>query len=239
MNATAFVYTGRDNLVAMRSAVRYNAFLATLVERHAPPSGRWLDFGAGEGQFSRLFHHRGRELLAVEADEALAQINESAGVPTQRALEAVADSSVDYVYSLNVLEHIEHDEAVLRELRRTLRPGGRLFVYVPAFQLLYSSMDRLVGHHRRYNRQQLHDVLIAAGFEVRSSRYVDSLGFLASLVYKALPDRGGVVTPAQVANYDRWVLPASLLLDRVAGRWFGKNLIALAEVPASCQQALR
>jgi SAM-dependent methyltransferase len=230
MSGTAFVYTGRDNLVAMRAAVRYNAHIASLVEAHAPSSGCWLDFGAGEGQFSRLFHERGRLLLAVEADEALARINESAGVATKCSLEAVAEGSVDYVYSLNVLEHIEQDAAVLGELRRKLRPGGRIFIYVPAFQILYSSMDRLVGHHRRYSRQGLCDVLTSAGFVVRSSRYVDSLGFLASLVYKALPDRGGVVTAAQVANYDRWILPASLWLDKFLGRWLGKNLFAVAAV---------
>ena len=218
-------------MAAMRAAIRYNAFLAALVEAHAPKAGDWLDFGAGEGQFSRLFHQRGRNVMAVEADEALARINESAGVPTRRALDSVEDASIDYVYSLNVLEHIEEDEAVLRELRHKLRPGGRLFIYVPAFPLLYSSMDQLVGHHRRYSRSGLQDVLSTAGFAVRSSRYVDCLGFLAALVYKALPDRGGAVTPAQVAAYDRWVLPISLRLDRLLARWVGKNLIAIAEVP--------
>lgn len=229
---TAFVYTGRDNLVAMRQAVRYNAYIASLVEAHAPTSGRWLDFGAGEGQFSRLFHQRGHDLLAVEADDALARINESAGVPTQRILEAVVDASVDYVYSINVLEHVKHDEAILRTLRCKLKPGGRLFVYVPAFQLLYSSMDRLVGHQRRYSRRGLRDVLTAAGFVVRSLRYVDSLGFLASLAYKALPDRGGAITPQQVANYDKWVLPASLILDRAIAHSIGKNLVAVADAPS-------
>jgi SAM-dependent methyltransferase len=232
MSGTGFVYTGRDNLVAMRAAVRYNALIASLVELHAPASGRWLDFGAGEGQFSRLFHQRGRELLAVEADAALASINESAGVPTQRSLEAVTDASVDYVYSINVLEHIECDDHVLRELRRKLRPGGRLFVYVPAFQLLYSSMDRLVGHHRRYDQRGLCKVLTEAGFVVQSSRYVDSLGFLASLIYKMLPSREGAITPSQVASYDKWVLPISLLVDRAVGRWIGKNLVTVAEAPA-------
>lgn len=232
MSGTAFVYTGRDNLIAMRAAVRYNGLLAALVERHAPHGRDWLDFGAGEGQFSIRFHRQGRRVIAVEADDALARINESAGIPTERSLEHVVDGSVDYVYSLNVLEHIEHDLALLRELRRKLRPGGRLFIYVPAFQSLYSSMDRLVGHHRRYSRTSLHELLGASGYEVRFSRYVDSLGFIASLVYRALPDRGGVVTPAQVGTYDRWILPTSLVLDRLLNRWFGKNVFAVAEVPA-------
>lgn len=170
------------------------------MEDHAPPSGRWLDFGAGEGQLSRLFRQRGHEVLAVEANEALAGINESAGVPTQRMLELVPEASVDYVYSINVLEHIERDEAVLRELRRKLRPGGKLFVYAPAFQLLYSSMDRLVGYRRRCSQRGLRSALTAGGFVVRSSRYVDSLGFLASLIYKSLPDRGGTITFAQIAS---------------------------------------
>ena len=62
---------------------------------------------------------------------------------------------VDLIYTSNVLEHIDDDLAALKQLRATLSPGGRIAIYVPAMQVLYSDMDRSLGHYRRYGRQEL------------------------------------------------------------------------------------
>ena len=73
------------------------------------------------------------------------------------------------------------DEA-LRAVYRCLRPGGRFYLYVPAFPLLFSAMDRKVGHHRRYRLAGLTSQLQRAGFRVLRARYADSLGFFATLL---------------------------------------------------------
>ena len=58
MSTDTFTYSGQDNLEAMRAAVRYNAFLADLIARHARPGERLLDFGAGLGTFADLLRAR-------------------------------------------------------------------------------------------------------------------------------------------------------------------------------------
>lgn len=228
MNSAAFTYSGRDNLVAMGEAHRYNEFLEGLIIQHAPSSGTWLDFGAGAGQFAIPLRKAGHDVVAVEVDSVLSQGLAKQGVPVFDALEKVADESVDYIYALNVLEHISDDGNALRMLHRKLRPGGKLLIYVPAFQSLYSSMDALVGHYRRYRGDGLRSVVQRAGFEVETVAYADVIGYFASMVYKCLPGRDGTITPGSVALYDRWVFPVSRGLDHVASSWFGKNVYVVA-----------
>ena len=231
MKSTAdasFTYSGRDNLFAMREAHRYNAFLANLITRNAPAGGKWLDFGAGGGQFAIPLKQAGHHIVAVEVDAGLAQGIRSHGIPTFTSLDDVEDGSVDFIYTLNVLEHISDDGAALRQLHRKLRPGGKLLVYVPAFQVLYSSMDTLVGHYRRYSKARLKEAVTHAGFEVERAAYADAIGYAASLVYKWLPGRDGTITPGSVALYDRWIFPVSRALDMVVSPWLGKNVYLVA-----------
>ena len=143
-------------------------------------------------------------------------------------LSSVADGTVACIYSLNVLEHIEDDTAIVRELRRKLKPGGKLLIYVPAFQVLYSSMDRKVGHFRRYRLGPLCALLKSAQFEVQDARYVDSLGFLATLVFKLIDKGSGEINVGMLKLYDRAVFPLSRLLDLLLGRVGGKNLFVVA-----------
>jgi SAM-dependent methyltransferase len=78
----------------------------------------------------------------------------------------------DVVALFDVLEHIADDELALRNIHDMLRPGGRVILTVPAHRWLWSRIDELAGHHRRYNRKGLVSLLGSAGFEVLESRYI-------------------------------------------------------------------
>ena len=132
-------YTGVDNLEVMQEAVNYNRFLLDTVRRHAPASGKVLDFGAGSGQFAAPLKQLGMDLTALEPDQLLQQRLRAQGLHAVGSIEEVPDGSLDFIYTLNVLEHIEDDAQALRQLYAKLAPGGRLLVYVPAFPLLYTS----------------------------------------------------------------------------------------------------
>jgi hypothetical protein len=129
---------------------------------------------------------------------------------------------------LNVLEHIDDDEAALRSLHAKLTDRGKLLIYVPAFQLLYTSMDAKVGHVRRYTRGMLMARVSAAGFQIERVAYADSIGFLATLTFKIIGNKNGDVSLAALKLYDRAIFPLSRALDLVARRWFGKNLLLIA-----------
>ncbi len=225
---SGFVYTGTANLEVMEVARNYNDFLTTLVMEHARAGAAIVDFGAGTGTFAQRVAMAGHTVRCIEPDPALRRRLAAAGLGVYASTEEVSPASLDYIYSLNVLEHIEDDLGALRALQSRLKPGGRLMLYVPAFQSLYSSMDRLVGHFRRYRRHQLLALLERAGFEIDRVSYCDSLGFFASLAFKAIGNDTGRLNERTIILYDRFLFPLSRLLDRLLGRLLGKNLLVLA-----------
>jgi glycosyltransferase involved in cell wall biosynthesis len=73
----------------------------------------------------------------------------------------------DTVVCLNVIEHVKDDVAALRNIRDVLEESGRAIVLVPQGPRLYGSLDRVLGHHRRYTREQLIATGKQAGFHVK------------------------------------------------------------------------
>jgi len=72
----------------------------------------------------------------------------------------------DTVLCLNVLEHVGNPTRALRNMARALAPGGRLILYVPQNQRLYSTLDEVTGHRCRYDRKSLIAELTEAGLSV-------------------------------------------------------------------------
>lgn len=231
--AGGFVYSGADNLEVMAEARRYTAFLYDLIGQAGGNAAQQsvADFGAGAGLFADLWRSRAARLTCIEPDPRLRQALAARGHLTAAESADVADASQDFIYSLNVLEHIADDRQAVGELFRMLRPGGRLLVYVPAFACLYSAMDRKVGHLRRYRRGGVIRLLEDAGFAVEHAAYADSLGFFASLLYRLIGREDGTINLRALVFYDRVVFPVSRLLDRVTASVFGKNVFAVAVKP--------
>lgn len=234
------IYSGKENLEVMRDAVRYNHFLETLVRAAAPEdlaAARVVDFGAGIGSFCHVLAGDCGRFIAVEADreQAADLARRGFAVSTMSDLE---DGSVDYIYSLNVLEHIEDDSGTLHVIARKLRPGGHLLIYVPAFQMLWTGMDDLVGHCRRYRRRALANLMRSAGLDLRRCEYADSAGFFATLLLKLLGGgRSGRIGRTPLILFDRLAFPVGRLLDRAGCRLVcGKNLFAIGVRPKTAQQ---
>lgn len=221
-------YSGTENLEVMKEAVNYNRMLIDLVKTHARKGDRVLDFGAGVGTFALPMQHDGYAVECIELDDAQRATLAAQGLTVHRTLDGIRDASIDFVYTLNVLEHIDDDVGALRDIGRTLRKDGRLLIYVPAFPVLFTRMDERVGHLRRYRRNDLRAKVDAAGFDVLTNDYVDSLGFLATLVYRIAGPSSGTIDRDALRAYDRYVFPASRRLDRALRHVIGKNLLLIA-----------
>jgi len=219
-----------ENLDVMQHAVRYNAFLFSQIDAASiDANADWvcLDHGAGTGRFLRMAKSKFAKAYAVEIDANYLPGLIDMGAVTSSSLADIPDESVDVAWSFNVLEHIQDDQEVLRQLVRKLKPGGRLILFVPAFDCLYGKMDELVGHVRRYTVDDIYRKTTIAGAFVESARYVDSLGFLAAGLYK-LTGGSGVLTEKSVKLYDRAVFPISRKFDLLTSCCFGKNVLVHA-----------
>jgi SAM-dependent methyltransferase len=229
MTAPQLSYTGLDVLTALdEAATNYNALLVELILGAAQGRQRMLDFGAGIGTFSNLLRKRGVKVACVETDPYLADLLTRNGFTTFRDLNEVPASSFEFIFSLNVLEHIADDRAVLRQLATKLAPGGRLLIYVPAFRILWTGLDDKLKHHRRYRRKGLERVVRSVGLRIDESRYVDSIGFFATLLVKVFAPKQAELTRRAIAFYDAWLIPLSRVLDGLLGLFFGKNVFVVA-----------
>jgi len=76
------------------------------------------------------------------------------------------DREFDVVISCDVLEHLDDDGAAARELFRVVVPGGGIIVTVPQHRWLWSAIDTVSRHRRRYQRRQLIRLLEQSGFVV-------------------------------------------------------------------------
>src|SRR5947209_13192503 len=141
MSTDNTAYSGVDNLEVMEQALNYNAFLQGLVTTRAKLGDAILDFGAGTGVLARPLAAAGYRVRCIEPDDRLRARLQSRGLEAHASIEEIPPESLDLVYTVNVLEHIADDVATVTALHGRLKPGGRLLVYVPAFALLYTSMD--------------------------------------------------------------------------------------------------
>lgn len=96
------------------------------------------------------------------------------------------DAFADVVVLLNVLEHIEDDEAALGELFRIVRPGGSVIIEVPAGGSLYDIYDRALLHHRRYDMSILLARLQKSGFRIERKTHLGFLLYPAFYLFKRL-----------------------------------------------------
>jgi len=135
-----------------------------------PPTGPLWDIGGGNGFVSHAMQKAGHDVVLVEPGEAGARAAIARGVrrvvcSTFEEL-SVRPGSIPAAGLFDVLEHIENDRGFLQTLSTALRPDGKLYLTVPAFNMLWSSEDDHAGHFRRYTARTLSKVLREAGFVV-------------------------------------------------------------------------
>jgi SAM-dependent methyltransferase len=143
-----------------------------------------LDAGCGTGLMLQ-------ELAPYGTVEGVDISDEALQFCRKRGLENVRHADVkelpfgaeefDIVTALDVLEHLDDDGAGLREFRRVLKPGGRVFIFAPAHRWLWSLQDEVSHHKRRYVSRTLRDAVTGAGLEVERQTYVST--FLLPVIY--------------------------------------------------------
>jgi SAM-dependent methyltransferase len=233
-------YPGRE-LESMAFALNYHRWILDIFRPYL--GKRIVEVGAGSGSFSELLLETGPERLdAVEPSanmypmlaEHLRQMDSRNighahhGTLIDRAETIRRTGTPDSILYVNVLEHVEDDAAELAAMYSLLQPQGHALIFVPANPWLMGSMDRELGHIRRYTMKDLRRKCETAGFEIRLAFYFDFLG-IAPWWLKYCLLQVKTLEPAAVRFYDRYVVPASRAFERVIRPPIGKNIVLVAK----------
>jgi SAM-dependent methyltransferase len=203
---------------------------------------RILDAGCGTGSDALFLQRYGTVVGLDYAYEAVRFGNEL--LPGRMLRGSVlelpyAAASFDLVTSFDVLYHrgVPDEAPALAEVRRVLRPGGRVLLRLPAYEWLRSRHDRQVHTRRRYTAGEVRTILSAAGFTVERLTYVLSLTFPLPVALRLLerltPDSGdesamGMPSPP-VNTLLRWPMALEAAWLSLGGRFpFGLSVMALA-----------
>lgn len=161
---------------------------------------RILDVGCGTGANLMMLSQYGDAEGVDVSEDALSFCRE-------RGLEKVTlgeaeklpyeDGTFDLVTAFDVVEHIDDDLAGLREMRRVLRPGGHVLLFVPTFMFLWGVQDDVSNHRRRYRMPELRSVLEKAGFEIERTTYANITFFLPILLIRKLMRVMGIKTESE------------------------------------------
>jgi SAM-dependent methyltransferase len=157
--------------------------LADLIARkiRLADGARILEVGCGTGHNLEMLQRFGRA-DGIEIDPAAREMAEQRlGRPIGTAplpeLTGVEDGAYDLVALLDVLEHVEEDQAALASIARKLKAGGRILITVPAHPWMWSAHDEVNHHKRRYTRKTLRGAIEAAGLRVEMLSWFNSLLF--------------------------------------------------------------
>jgi SAM-dependent methyltransferase len=205
-----------------------------------------LDVGCGAGGMLEPLSRYG-EVTGVDMQRELVDFCHERGfenVVVGSAYELPAgERSVDLLTLFDTIEHVPDDARVLAEVRRVLRPGGLVFISVPAYQFLYANNDRVAHHERRYTAGRLRRRLIEAGLEPTQVTYFNTLLFpaiLPAVLVKKLIER--ISDPGDRTNLSHTMNPTlnralaatmgseRRLLSRISMP-FGHSIIAIARSP--------
>jgi len=167
----------KDILDAFSDAPRFNRWIAATIRPYV--GRRVLEIGAGIGNLSRVLVAGTKRYIATDFDaehlERLAvRLSGRPKLETAR-LDAARPEDylpfrdlVDTIVCLNVVEHLEDDLGTLSSMYSTLQDGGRAVILVPEGPDLFNSLDKELGHQRRYTEDQLRRRMTEAGFAVEA-----------------------------------------------------------------------
>jgi len=189
---------GRGLLNNLNGTPQYLSWLAREVRPHLGDTV--LELGAGIGNLAGRLMSRRLLYVAAEKDPLYlhALRNRFLRTPNVRVQRIDpedpadfegCDGAFDTVLCLNVLEYVAEPLETIESIRGCLNSGGTLVVLTPQHSSLYGTLDQSMGHKRRFEREQLVQLLTSAGFHVQRAYSLNKIGTPPWWIYSKLLGR--------------------------------------------------
>jgi len=229
---------GRAFLNNLNGTPQYLNWLSRVLRPHLGDTV--LELGAGIGNVAG--HLMGRRLYYVVAEKDPLYLhslrNRFLRTPNVEVLELDPEIPDDYqrvggpfdtVLCVNVLEYVEDPSTVIGSAASALKPGGSLIVLVPLGPSLFGTLDRAIGHRRRFSTGQLRILLEQNGLAVKEMRQLNKIGTVGWWLF------GNVLRQKRISKVTLKIFDKTVWFWRHFDGvfpWPGMTLVAVATKPA-------
>jgi len=171
------------SLESMNQAVWYNQWILNKIVKYL--KNDILEVGCGIGNFTNSLIKYGK-IWSIDIDQHLIKktekkLNKKVKIgygDIEKGKYYFKKKYFDTIICFNVLEHIKNDENAVENLNKLLKKRGILLLVLPAHPKIYGSLDKHVGHFRRYEMNKLLSLLKSHNFDIILSKRINIIGAL-------------------------------------------------------------
>lgn len=149
---------------------------------------RILDIGCGTGNISQMLSQFG-EVYGIDNSPIAIELCQQKGLTNlylndKNKKFPFKDNYFDIVCCFDLLEHLDNELEILKEVLRVIKPEGFLFITTPAFMFLWSEHDLALHHKRRYTKTNLYQLLESNKLKVQRITYYNFFLFPIAFIYR-------------------------------------------------------
>lgn len=227
--------TGNEILEVIAKATKFNFWMYKTIKPYL--QGNILEIGSGIGNISSFFLADGATITLSDTNTFYIEKLKSKFLSSKHLQDvllidiqnvlfekkyASLKDQYDSIFLLNVLEHVEDDSAGIKNCKYLLKPGGTLLILTPAYSYLYSSLDKALGHYRRYTKDRINKLFEMNNMTVQKNFYFNTLGIVGWFYGKILRLR--TISSTEMKAYNK-LTPLSKIIDKITFRKIGLSVI--------------
>jgi 2-polyprenyl-3-methyl-5-hydroxy-6-metoxy-1,4-benzoquinol methylase len=193
--------------------------------------GDTLEVGAGCGSFTRYYENKKISSITLTEKDKKNILTLSEKFKNDKKIKVVNKyvynlvKKFDVILYLHVLEHIKDDHSEIKAAIKRLKKNGSLIILVPAHNKMYSNLDKIVGHYRRYELNFFQKKF--KSLRQIDLKYLDSSGYVLYFLNKLMFKKEKYPSKFKIFIWDKFFTPVSIILDFILRYRFGKCILAV------------